>query len=134
MGSWKNFFKSINIILSFLVILIGLAWIIKKEKIPSFSRSTIPSEFKKGEFDFGEFTRWLSPLIAKTGKTPLSLIKDSQLTQATKAYFIHLLETNDLSKFSDQKNKFKFVYKTDSFKELDQFIQSVQNENTTKSS
>jgi hypothetical protein len=134
MSSWKHFLKYINLTLSVLVILIGLAWIIKKEKLPSFSRSTIPSEFKKGEFDFGEFTRWLSPLIAKTGKTPLSLIKDSQLTETTKAYFINLLETNDSSQFSGHKNKFQFVYKTDSFKELDQFIQSVQNENTSKSS
>ena len=134
MGSWKSLLAYVNIGLSVLAIILVLGWVIKKDKWPTFSTTTIPGHFKKGEFNLSEFTRWLTPLISQTGKSPLCLIKDSELSPTTKTYFIDLLNSNDYKDYSHSKGQFKFVYKTDSFKELDKYIQSVKNENTSKSS
>jgi hypothetical protein len=75
----------------------------------------------------------MAPLISKTGKSPLSLIRDSELSQESKSYFIDLLNSNDYKDYSHSKGQFKFVFKSNSFKELDKYIQSVKNEDTTKS-
>jgi hypothetical protein len=123
----------LNFILSALAIIIALGIIIKKEKLPSFSGNKIPVSFKKGQFQLGEFTQWMSPLISQTGKSPLSLIKESSLSQETKNYFVALLDSNDLKHYSHLKSQLKFTYRADSFKELDRYIQSVKNENTNQS-
>ena len=130
--SWKSLLNYLNLGLSVAAILIALGVIIKKEKIPSFTNSTVPSEFKKGQFKFSEFTRWMTPLISKTGKSPMAVIKDSDLSQETKTYFIDLLNSSDYKDYSVTKGQFNFVYRSDSFKELDKYIQSVKNENTSR--
>ena len=121
-----------NLSLSLLAIIIALGVIIKKEQIPSFSSHHIPAEFKRGQFRLSAFTKWMTPLISQTGKSPLSVLKDSDLSPATKTYFIDLLNSNDYKDYSHAKGQFKFVYRSDSFKELDKYIQSVKNENTTQ--
>jgi hypothetical protein len=130
--SWKSYLGFLNLGLSALALIIALGIIINKEKIPSFSSQTIPAGFKKGHFKLSEFSRWMTPLISKTGKPPLSVIKDSDMSQATKMYFIELLNSNDYKDYSHTKGQFKFVYRSDSFKELDKYIQSVKNEDTTQ--
>ena len=131
--SWKSSLGYLNFILSALAIIIALGIVIKKEKLPSFGSHKIPSSFKKGQFKLGEFTQWMSPLIAQTGKSPLSLIKESNLSPETKNYFVALLDSNDLKDYSHLKSQLKFVYRSDSFKELDKYIQSVKNEDTNQS-
>lgn len=131
--SWKSFLNYINFILAGAAVVIALGVMVKQDKLPKFSKSTIPTEFKRGQFDLGEFTRWLSPVIAQTGKSPLNLIKESELNQSTKTYFIDLLNANDYKDYSHNKGQLKFVYKADLFKELDQYIQSAKNEDTSKS-
>ena len=131
--SWKSYLGYLNFLLSALAIIIALGIIIKKEKLPSFSGNKIPVSFKKGQFQLGEFTQWMSPLISQTGKSPLSLIKESSLSQETKNYFVALLDSNDLKHYSHLKTQLKFTYRADSFKELDRYIQSVKNENTNQS-
>lgn len=130
--SWRSWVNYLNLGLSIVAILIALGVIIKKEKMPNFTNSTVPSEFKKGQFKFSEFTRWMTPLISKTGKSPLAVIKDSELSQETKTYFIDLLNSSDYKDYSASKGQFNFVYRSDSFKELDKYIQSVKNENTSQ--
>jgi hypothetical protein len=130
--SWKNYLGYLNFGLSVFAVIIALGIIIHKEKLPSFTSHTIPADFKKGQFKLSEFSRWMTPLISKTGKTPLSVIKDSDLSQTTKRYFIDLLNSNDYKDYSHTKGQFKFVYQADSFKELDKYIQSVKNENTAQ--
>lgn len=130
--SWKSYLGFFNLSLSALALIIALGIIINKEKLPSFSSQTIPTGFKKGHFKLSEFSRWMTPLISKTGKAPLSVIKDSDMSQATKMYFIELLNSNDYKDYSHTKGQFKFVYRSDSFKELDKYIQSVKNEDTTQ--
>ena len=130
--SWKSYLGFFNLSLSALALIIALGIIINKEKLPSFSSQTIPTGFKKGHFKLSEFSRWMTPLISKTGKPPLSVIKDSDMSQATKMYFIELLNSNDYKDYSHTKGQFKFVYRSDSFKELDKYIQSVKNEDTTQ--
>jgi hypothetical protein len=131
--SWKSNLGYLNFILSALAIVIALGVVIKKEKMPSFGNHKIPASFRKGQFKLGEFTQWMSPLISQTGKSPLSLIKESNLSQETKNYFIALLDSNDLKDYSHLKGQMKFVYRSDSFKELDKYIQSVKNEDTNQS-
>jgi hypothetical protein len=130
--SWKSYLGFFNLSLSALALIIALGIIINKEKLPSFSSQTIPTGFKKGHFKLSEFSRWMTPLISKTGKPPLSVIKDSDMSQATKMYFIELLNSNDYKDYSHTKGQFKFVYRSDSIKELDKYIQSVKNEDTTQ--
>ena len=131
--SWRSYLGYLNLGLSLLAVVIALGLIIKREQLPSFYSHNIPSEFKKGRFELSSFTQWITPLISKTGKSPLSLIKDSDLSQTTKSYFIDLLNSNDYKDYSHTKGQFKFVYQSDSFKELDKYIQSVKNEDSTKS-
>ena len=130
--SWKSYLGFFNLSLSALALIIALGIIINKQKLPSFSSQTIPTGFKKGHFKLSEFSRWMTPLISKTGKPPLSVIKDSDMSQATKMYFIELLNSNDYKDYSHTKGQFKFVYRSESFKELDKYIQSVKNEDTTQ--
>lgn len=129
--SWRNWLGYVNFSLAILAVLIAIGLIVKKEKLPSFSGHSIPGEFKKGQFRLGEFIRWMSPLIAKTGKSPQAVIKESDLSSSTKTYFIDLLNSNDYKDYSHTKGQLKFVYRSDSFKELDRYIQSVKNENTS---
>ena len=131
--SWRSYLGYLNFLLSALAIIIALGIIIKKEKLPSFSSNKIPASFKKGQFHLGEFTQWMTPLISQTGKSPLSLIKESSLSQETKNYFVALLDSNDLKDYSHLKSQLKFTYRSDSFKELDRYIQSVKNEDTNQS-
>ncbi len=131
--SWRTWLNYVNLTLAVLAILIALGLVFKKEKIPTFSSHSIPREFKKGQFRLGEFIRWISPLIAKTGKSPQTVIKESELSVGTKTYFIDLLNSSDYKDYSHTKGQLKFVYRSDSFKELDKYIQSVKNENTSTS-
>lgn len=130
--SWKSWLSYLNLSLSLLAVLIAVGVIIKKEKFPTFSSRSIPSAFKKGDFKFGEFVHWMTPLIAKTGKSPMAVIKDSELSPESKTYFIDLLNSSDYKDYAHVKGQFKFVYRPESFKELDQYIQSVKNENTSQ--
>jgi len=132
--SWKGYLSYLNLILSALALVIALGIIIKKEKIPSFSTNHIPKKFKQGTFELGEFTQWVSPLVSRTGKSPMSVIRNSAMSQGTKSYFIDLLNSNDYKDYSHAKGQFKFIYQASSFKELDKYIQSVNNDNTSQSS
>lgn len=130
--SWKSWLNYLNLGLSTLAILIAVGVIIKKEKLPTFTSRSIPSQFKKGNFQFNELVRWMAPLIAKTGKSPLGVIKESNMSTETKTYFIDLLNSSDYKDYAHVKGQFKFVYHPEAFKELDKYIQSVKNENTSQ--
>jgi len=131
--SWKSYLGYLNLGLSLIALSIALGVIFKKGHLPTFSSHTIPGSFKKGTFQLSDFIHWMAPLISKTGKSPLSLIRDSDLSQESKSYFIDLLNSNDYKDYSHSKGQFKFVFKSSPFKELDKYIQSVKNEDTTKS-
>jgi hypothetical protein len=132
--SWKSYLTYLNLILSALALIIALGVIVTKEKLPNFSNNQIPKSFKSGHFHLSEFTQWLTPLISNTGKSPVTLIRDSAMSQEAKTYFIDLLNSNDYKDYSHAKGQFKFIYQASSFKELDKYIQSVKYENTSKSS
>lgn len=128
--SWKSWLNYLNFGLSSLAVVIALGLIIKKEQLPTFTKHSIPSDFKRGKFNLSEFVRWMTPLIAKTGKSPVAVIKDSELSPEAKTYFIDLLDSNDYKDYSHVKGELKYVYRSDAFKELDKYIRSVKNENT----
>lgn len=133
-SSWKNWLPYINFSLAGFAVILALGFIIKRGELPRFKADSIPSSFKKGKFQLNELTRWMTPLILKTGKSPLTVIRDSELSQQTKTYFIDLLNANDYKDYSSKKGDLKFVYRSESFKELDRYIQSVGNENTSQPS
>lgn len=134
MPSWGALLSKVNLILAGASFLIALGFLIRRDKLPTLTKHTIPSHFRKGDFQLSDFTRWLSPLIAKTGKSPKALIKDSELSEESKAYFIDLLNSNDYKDYSSAKRSMKFDYRAAYFKELDRYIQSVKNENPSQPS
>ncbi len=133
-SAWRNWLSYVNGGLALLASIIALSLVFKRDKLPSFSSTTIPSRFKKGEFELSEFVKWVSPLIAKTGKGPMALIKESELSSDAKTYFIDLLKSNDYKDYAHTKGQLKYTYNSQCFKELDKYIQSVTNENPSQPS
>lgn len=133
-SAWRNWLSYVNGGLALLALIIALSLVFKRDKLPSFSSTTIPSRFKKGEFELSEFVKWVSPLIAKTGKGPMALIKESDLSSYAKTYFIDLLKSNDYKDYAHTKGQLKYTYNSQCFKELDKYIQSVTNENPSQPS
>lgn len=133
-SAWRNWLSYVNGGLALLASIIALSLVFKRDKLPSFSSTTIPSRFKKGEFELSEFVKWVSPLIAKTGKGPMALIKESDLSSYAKTYFIDLLKSNDYKDYAHTKGQLKYTYNSQCFKELDKYIQSVTNENPSQPS
>ncbi len=132
--SLKRIFPYLNGILALLSLVIALSWIVKFKGIPHMNKGThIPPTFRQGEFHFGEFARWMSPLINKSGKTPAVLIRDSDLDDETKKYFLSLLETSEKGQYSTSKNDSGYKYESRYFKKLSGYIASASNEASQQS-
>ncbi len=130
---WRTIINSINSALVVLFIFLTLGWIIRLKGINIFNfKSSIPSTFKKGKFDFREFLDWMKPLIMETGKSPITIIKDSPLSNDSKSYFIDLLTLNDYKEYSSRKSKAEFKYEARYFKELSQYIESFRHVSPSK--
>lgn len=113
----------VNITLALLSLGIALSLFIRKGILPKVERGApIPRTFKSDHFDVGEFARWLSPLISKTGKTPMALIRDSDLDADTKTYFLRVLETSERGLFSEKKIGDKYEFERRHFKKLSRWI------------
>lgn len=133
--SWREWIPYFNLSLAGFSLLLVLGWMIKKDTLPKFhAGGNIPQALKKNEFDFSEFSKWISPLIQSTGKSPQAIIRESDLKDETKAYFIDILNSNDMSSYSARKGQSQYVYKAGYFKELSRYIESVTYENTSKPS
>jgi hypothetical protein len=131
---WRKWLPVANTTLAVTAILFGLFWGFRhKAKLP-LGQSKIPASFRRGQFDLGEFVRWLSPAIAQTGKSPLLLLKDSPLSPETKRYFIDLLTANDYKDYSTRKSDMAYTYQAGHFKELGSYIESMKNESPSQSS
>jgi hypothetical protein len=130
--TWLPYF---NASLAALSIFIALGWVIKKESfLLKRSKGHIPGRFKQGDFSLGEFIKWLSPIIQKTGKSPSVIIKESDVDEDTKTYFIDLLSTNDYKDYSSRKTEAKFKYDPRHFKKLGCYIESITDDNSSQSS
>lgn len=133
-SSIKALLPYVNGTLAILSLLVALSWIVKLKGIPAFGTTHhIPGTFRKGNFDFGEFARWMSPLINKTGKTPVNLIRESDLDEETKKYFLSLLENAGKGQYSSSKNAGAYQYEHGHFKKLSRYIASAENEVTQQS-
>jgi hypothetical protein len=134
-SSFRTILPYINGALALISLLVALSWVVKFKGLPSIGTShNIPGAFRKGQFDFGEFARWMSPLINKTGKTPAGLIRDSDLDAETKKYFMSLLENAGKGQFSSGKNGETYQYEHGHFKKLSRYIASASNDVTEQSS
>jgi hypothetical protein len=134
-GSFKSWIPYFNASLAGLAVVISLVWFIRKDGFVQFrSQANVPAVFKQSTFSLGEFTRWLSPVIQKTGKSPITSIKDSSITDEAKRYFIDLLNSNDYKSYSVSKSEMKYKYQADYFKQLGRYIEAVKNESSSKPS
>lgn len=129
---WRSWLPYLNFFLAGLAVVFAGGIVFKKVGLPDFSSNRIPANFKKGNFTLPEFMKWVNPLILQTGKSPVGLIKESDLSKDGKAYFIDLLSSVDYKDYSVEHRAFNFVYRSDYFKELDKYIRSVTNEDTSK--
>jgi hypothetical protein len=126
---WGQLLSKMNI--GLMAIAAGLAclWLVgTRPKMRLMSSHHIPSEFKKGQYNFGDLARWMSPLILKTGKSPSLIIRESELEEPTKAYFISLLETLDQKEYASRKNDGHIPYNAAHFKKLAAYIEKMKNE------
>lgn len=130
----KRWLPFLNLALAGLSILIALGWMLKSQKLPKFRSSVeIPTSFKKGRFELKEFLLWMSPLIEKSGKSPLTIIKESPLEDETKKYFVEILSENDYKDYASNKIDASFSYKSTHFKNLGKLIESVKHESPRQS-
>jgi hypothetical protein len=130
----KRWLPFLNLALAAISVLIALGWMLKTQKLPKWKTSVdVPSTFKKGRFELKEFLRWMSPLIARSGKSPLTIIRESSLDEGTKKYFVDILSENDYRDFASNKVDSAFTYKSAYFKNLGKLIESVKNESSSQS-
>lgn len=126
---WKRWLPVINFSFAAFAVLISLVWIVKEKKLSSFHfSSSIPKIFKKEQFALGEFIKWMTPLVKVTGKSPVTIIKDSPMSDESKKYFIELLSANDNKEYSSRKPQMEYKYRSIHFKELSRYIGSVSDE------
>ena len=129
---WKKIINSINSGLVILVLFVSLGWAIRYKGFNFLNfKNSVPSSFKKGNFEFREFVHWMNPLIVVTGKSPLAIIKDSPLSEESKSYFIDLLTLNDYKEYSTRKSHLDFKYQARHFKELSLYIESFRHVNNS---
>lgn len=132
---WKSWHPYLNLALASLAVLLTVGWIVKNTRGFSMNfRTQIPSSFRRGEFRLGEFIQWMAPLITRTGKSPLGIIKDSPLPEESKRYFIDLLSANDYKDYSANKATLDFKYQSRHFKELGRYIESAHDESSSQPS
>ena len=129
---WRGWLPLINLGLAGLALVISLSWIIRMKGTRLFStRQDIPTVFKKTHFEFGEFIKWITPLIKETGKSPLMIIKNSPLSEDSKVYFTDLLSANDSHEYSSRKSQMAYKYQAFHYKELSKYIERVKNESSS---
>jgi hypothetical protein len=130
-----KFLPYVNAALALLSVIVALTWIVKFKGIPHVARKAdIPTSFRKGNFEFGEFARWMSPLINKSGKTPANLIRESDLEEETKRYFLSILESSEKGQYSHVKDGGSFHYEQRHFRKLSRIIASARHETPEQSS
>ncbi len=123
----------LNFILAGLALCLALSFFIKANSLKDMKSGAIPGTFKKGDFSVGEFTRWLTPLIQLTGRSPMAIIKDSPLDDEAKKYFLELLHSFEQSDYSFNKGSAKYVYQANYFKQLGRYIENKKNESSSQS-
>lgn len=125
---YKQWLPYINFALAGFALLVAISWVWQRPSLSFLPKNIVPSDFRNGEFSLAEFTRWMSPVIQKTGKSPITIIKESNLSEDSKSYFIDLLNSNDYKEYSSRKAPMKFTYKASYFKDLGRYIESIKNE------
>jgi hypothetical protein len=131
---WRHWLPYLNLSLGFLAVLLSVGWFVKVGALNlKRSPTLVPGSFRRGEFELHHFVQWLSPIISKTGKSPLMIIRDSGLSDETKKYFIDIISTYDYKQYSLKKGQIDFKYRKGPFKELGKYIESVKNESSKQS-
>jgi hypothetical protein len=134
-SDWRAWISYFNLILFAIALIFFTGIMVSKRKIFGLVKSkSVPRVLKGHEFDLHAFTNWLSPLMAMSGKSPTVVIKEADLSDEAKRYFIDLLNSYDYKEFSHLKREMKYNYISKYYKELDHYIQSRLNEDHYKSS
>ncbi len=128
---WKTWLPYINVSLGILAVLLSVGWIIQFRDIRTLRLThDIPSSFKVN-FNFSEFIKWITPLIKESGKSPVLIIREADLPEESKRYFIDLLTANDFQEYSSRKMHHEYKYQSSHFKKLAKYIESIRNESTS---
>lgn len=133
-SKWGEIIPILNVSLLGLALAFCAFWFVRsKPELMNLSKHQIPGDFKKGQYSFGELARWMSPLILKTGKSPLLIIRDSELDEAAKVYFTELFESLDKKEYANRKTDVQIKYNAANFKKLAAYIEKIKNENYSES-
>lgn len=97
-----------------------------------FSSKEVPVSFRRGRFTFGEFARWLEPVIKKTGKSPESILRDPRISDEVREYFRDIIRKAEKD-FSTKKSETQFSYSAKHFRSLAKYIEMIKNENSNLS-
>lgn len=126
----ERYLGVLNLSLAFIALsLLGLFFVFRVNFSALLSPRDIPASFRKGKFSFGEFARWLDPVIKTTGKSPESILKDPRIDGETREYFKDLLRKAEKD-FSSKKGEMTYSYKAKHFKTLAKYIESSKHENS----
>jgi hypothetical protein len=132
-GQWRKWLSVVNLSLAGLAVVLSLGWVVRLKTLRlDFSRGDVPATFRKGRFEFGEFVKWLGPVITRTGKSPAVIIREAPLPEESKRYFIDLLAANDYKEYSSRKTPMEFKYRPAPFKDLGRYIESVKHESPSQ--
>jgi hypothetical protein len=128
---WKAWLPYINISLGILALILSIGWLIQFKNLRNLRLAhDVPASFKV-QFNFSDFVKWLTPLIKESGKSPALIVKDSDLPEDSKRYFIDLLIAHDNREYSAQKIHHEYKYQASHFKKLAKYIESAQNESSS---
>lgn len=126
----ERYLGALNIALTALALgLVALFLILRANFSSLLPTGDIPASFRKGKFSFGEFARWLEPVIKKTGKSPEYILRDPRIDGDTQEYFRDLLRKAEKD-FSSKKVETHYSYSAKHFRRLSKFIENIKNENT----
>lgn len=129
----ERYVGSLNVFLSILALGVLIVFAILRTNFSALIPSgDIPASFRKGKFSFGEFARWLEPVIKKTGKSPEAILRDPRIEGDTQEYFQDLIRKYE-KEFSLKKSDSQYSYKAKHFRRMAKFIDSVTNENIQSS-
>lgn len=123
-SGWKGLISYLNTFLLFISIFALVLFMAKGvlRRRVEVGKINIPKKFKTGNFTSSEFIKWLGPKINSTGKSPAVLIKESNLSDDAKNYFLSLLKSLEAKEYSASKVHSEFTYRANYFKDLARYL------------
>lgn len=130
--NWNSLQAYLNLSLGALVIVALIGVGVGQLRGHKTGRSIVPASFKK-EFNPKDFIHWLSPVISHETKSAKDVLASLELSPGAYQYFLELMNSSDVSKFSLNKKSYNYVFNAKYFKEIASKIEKY-NESDSKHS